>query len=717
MRQEADWKTKTQEVSRAVMGDLLRAVRSPRLPRTRVWRDLGRWFRPPQQVQARFVPLIGPRVHRIHGPTGTADIEFRLYLPEEYTDRVQISGSFTRGRWAEMEVHADVWQFNADKVRPGTVYHFRFLDKASGRWKSLTDPMAYAYTRRYDARSNQFDQFAIVPDLACDQRSPRPHPNRALSIMECTLPGLIAKWCGGAYAPRSGSAVSLAERVRSSGLISFLRKRGFNAVMFPMQASVADLVQYDWTFSYLLKGLGTIDTQIGSWSEFKELVDLFHHEGILVIPDLVLAHVAKAVSLRAPDQVGDERAGFLWFDKDAHHHRDFKTWMLRLDDPLIRQQIVDVVLRFVVELNLAAFRFDYVDGVMLQYSKRERNYGELLVRELKAALRQEARHVLCISEAFSTGSAPAVLDLADVVYQPWIGFDTLEELVTSRMTGERIDMSRIVMGLNEATGERQPRPGLGFVLSHDEASVNEMVMQERLNRHGRTVAAGGHLAQLILNAADRLLQAKVLPPRLLLDYVANQAALVEATTMFGADFAYMNLGGFSDFLKLGAYGDENGWQTVWSVEQSDDLVHWVKLTGLSFDVVAKRIAEHAEQMCRLRNLYLEHTPIDFASRRALVDIACVHHDPVRATLGMVRRNRSERGRALLLAFNYGDALVEGYTFDLPVDLEGVWRPIHRLPAGGLAHRGLSEPKVDLTHPQKVRCHLPGNTLVILERNR
>ena len=117
-----------------------------------------------------------------------------------------------------------------------------------------------------------------------------------MTIFECTVPGLLARWADGRFFPREHGHYSLAERLLASGLIPQLRRNGYNAVMFPLQANVADMVRFDWKFSYLVSGFGAIDSQIGDWSAVKELVDAFHREGILVIPDIILVHGNRLTS-------------------------------------------------------------------------------------------------------------------------------------------------------------------------------------------------------------------------------------------------------------------------------------------------------------------------------------------------------------------------------------------------------------------------------------
>lgn len=704
-------------LGKALLRDVFSLMAELAPPGVQALKHTRRILKPPKQTRAVYVPKYGPQILAIDPATGISDINFRFYLPAVFGSQVQIRGSFTGEKWQALQPCAaepGMWEFLAVDVEPGAYYEYSYLAPGSPEPLVVTDPMAYGYTKHFYENDEQFDLFSLVPNLAYDPRHPNPSSNQALCILECTLSGLLARWSHRQYFPTTRSQRSLAERIRASGLIQRLRELNFNAVMFPLQASVADLINYNWKFNYLVTGLGAIDSDIGDWNEFKELVDMFHQEGILVIPDLILVHIVKGASPRAIDNIYVPEQGHLWFDADPALHVDYGTWMMNLADPVIRGHLVELVLRFVSELHLSAFRFDFVDGLIKQYENRTGEYGVLFVQELSRALEERAPKVLCISEAFETRSHPAVLRLASLMYQPWIGFDTLEELTTWPEHQPKISSNRIVTALKGSTGAGQPRLGLGYELSHDEAGVDPRVIHNRKNRFGECVAAGAQLAQLLLNAAHHEQLLAQLSSAALLDHVANRMLLVSATTMFGSDFAYMSLGVFQDFVKLGVYGETDGWQTVWSVDQHPDLNAWMEATGLSLDEVRQRIAAHAERMAALRKLYIQRTPIEFDTRQPLVKLDCLYHDRDDATLVVARRHQSERRKALLLAFNYSLTPARPITLSLRSDLPAKWRKVLCAPSGEPPWMSLTPPILDLSQPRRIKFTLPGNSLVILE---
>lgn len=697
--------------------------RVPWFPKTqRTWRRNA-------PRQPRFPPpgSLGPRLSDVDTATGRMRVEFRFFLPRQFGAQLQIRGAFTGRRWVAMEGMWDdygVWCWEARSVRPGDWYEFRYRDP-QGHWRTVTDPMAYRYTKRYDAEAGGYDQYAVIPDLGDEPDGGELALNQPLSILECTFPGLLANWAGGAYFPRPQGRRSFAELLLHSGLIEHLRANQFNAIRLPLQAAVADLLQYEWRYSYLLSGPGAIDSQIGDWGEVRALVDAFSRAGILVIPDLVLVHHAKAVSRRALDQLYTPDAGYLWFDRTAYHHRDYGTHLYDLRQPLICQQLVDMLVRFVCELNLSALRLDYVDGLMLQYQNAPQNYGAQFVADVKAALdmalRTLGREVLVICAAFDTRWAPAVRELAGALDQPWVGFEAVERLLTLPQNGRwRLFTAPLVDALNRAAGIDGPLGGVFYALSHAEAAGDEGVKHDR-DYDGRRNCVGGHLAQLVLNQGKALRAVGQLADRQLLDFVARRTAMIEAITMFAADYAYMNLGGFSDFLKLGSYDDRDGWQSVWSAARHPDLAQWQAATGLSAAAVRARLTGQAALMRGLRQIFLTHTPVDLApppdaaaGRYRPVSIRTLASIEETATLAFVRDCPARPELSLILGFNFGLQDVPSFRIPLPDHLRGAWQIRACIPARGTP----DAPGARLAataDPTVLDVALPGNAMILLGR--
>lgn len=601
--------------------------------------------------------------------------EFSFYLPVRFGDRAQIRGTFTGYEWRPMtppESDDSLWRYRADEVELGDQYSFRFRPADGSAWVESTDPLGARFTQNFDQQTRRTDLYAIVPRLPERAAVSTPRLDRGLTICETTLPGLAARL----DLPASvGSSKSLAARLTGQGVARRLRDRNFTAVMLPIQASAADVQHYNWKFGYLITGLGAVHHQFGDWDEMRALVDEFHSEGVLVVPDLVMVHFADRSSDRAPYTIRTADGEMLWFDAGARRPVDFGTHMVRWDDPYVRRSVAELLVRFVEQLGLGAFRFDFVDGVVRQYDDRGVNYGAMLLEETAALLRERRLDAWCLSEAFATREHPSVLKFADVLYQPWVGFDCMKAALTTPDGGTTWRFDKVRDGLVGATGDRQPKPTLGYALAHDEAGRDEGVMQNHRNDRGETVSVGGHLAQLALDYLHRL-PSELAPPRHeRLDFVADRVALIEGAAMFGADFAYLNLGGASDFLQLGSYDDPSGWQTIWSADGHPDLARWEAETGRPADEVRAAIEAHAARMSRLRGVFAAHTPIDPQARRPLVENRVVRHGHDGAALVWLRQPPNDSGPAVLVIANFSHHALERLAFTPPCDRAPAWEVI------------------------------------------
>lgn len=639
--------------------------------------------------------------------------EFRFYLPAEYGDRAQIRATFTGYEWQPMEPPSGEpaeWTYRAEEVDAGDLYSFRYRPVGSSAWVESTDPVAGRYTQNFDLATKKHDLYAVVPRFARDKVLTSPAVTSGLRVCECTLPGLAARWPG-VDLDYVGSQ-SLAARMLGAGIPQRLREQNYSAVMLPIQASAADVRHYDWKFGYLITGLGAIHSQFGDWDEMRALVDEFHAAGVLVIPDLILVHFADQSSDRAPYAIrgGDDR--LLWFDHQAHRPVDFGTLMLRWEDPYVRRQVAELLARFVAELGLRAIRFDFVDGVIRQYESRGTNYGALLLDEMKALLRERGLDAWCLSEAFATREHPSVLNFADVLYQPWVGFDCMKAALTVPDEGTPWRFQKVRDGLHGATGDRQPKPTLAYALAHDEAGRDEGVMQNHRNDRGETVSVGGHLAQLVLDYARRLPEWGAPAAADRLAFTADRVALLEGTALLGADFSNLTLGDFSDFLKLGSYDDADGWQQVWSVDSHPDLGRWQDATGLDEDAIRAGIRRHAERMAGLRKIFAEHTPLAGVGPR--IALENVGHDGDAAIVTWIRRDPQGEVRPLLVVANFSHWPHERLEVRLPHDLSGTWTVVDSSTTPGKAPSAGESFSTD--SQSKLTLPVGANTLCVLRRD-
>lgn len=715
--------------------------------------EVARRMDPPRQIEPQYVPDFGPRIYSIDRVTQAMEIDFRLYVPKGYGTDVQIRASFTWGRWRRMdEVFDGLWQYQGRRIRPGAWYEFRVRDSA-GKWTVVTDPMAYRFAKRLNPATNQYNLHAIVPSLAYDPQAAPPRRDEALVVCECTLPGLLHRFEGGRYRRTQGGGPSIAARILRSGIIGKLKEQGYTGVMFPIQASVADMRRYNWTYNYLIHGLGGIDVELGDWFEMKQLVDAFHQAGILVIPDIVLVHHVKNSSPRKLENLRDASGKMLWFDDNPYLHRDYGTWMLNLENERIRGHLIEMLVRFIRELNLGAFRFDYVDGLVLQYAgghrmlpappptatgatasscggaksgeendsdpvrrlvkaaqakgPRQATPGEKFLDELKLTLDAHGCDVLRISEAFSTREVPAVRRLANVFYEPWVGVVSASDTLGRKAQADATDLCRTLMGVKGASVVHDSIGAMTYVVSHDEAAVDEHVLQARRESNVGE-SAGAHLSELALRFAESVREDKRMARGDMLDFVVRHTCMLEALTMFTGNYAHMQLCGASDCAKLGTYDDPQGWQFTWDVERHPDLNRWMKRTGLARADVVKTLAAHQGRMVQLRGLYREYTPLGTDSHPPRISIELVGESGKPAAFAFTRTDPLGQVPQVLVAFNFADEAVASLWTTVPNSANSRWDCLFALRSASGAEPGVAPASTG----RQLHLRLPPRTMAI-----
>ena len=639
--------------------------------------------------------------HQIAGvtrvyPNGNADLILRVYLPKIYGPSAlalqdeaaawSVQVKVGKQDWQNLKApdrEGDCWTLALENIPSGTLLQYRYRDDR-GDWQPL-------------APLENLEQVAgktYVPKLNYVKQNQSPPYLQARVLLETTLEGLLCGYKGGKFAPRDRQEMfqgSLARRILSTNIPQRLASLSIDEVMVPICASIADRAQLNPKFNYLTYNIAELDWQVGSADEFRRLVDAFHGQRLLLVPDLIFVHQVRNPYPGSLDTIartttdGGKHEG-LYIDPAPFYFRDYGTWMVKLQDPLIRRQVVEKIVALATRYGLQAIRIDYVDGLIKQFCQRDRNYAEDLVRELKAELRRATPQTLVLGEAFEEAGNPAVQELIDVFYMP-TGFSVLEELHKPLEKRDRPlfpDISRIARELNNSSFS--DRKEAIYAQLHDEIWEDEQIT---LGRPDVPWAYGANPAQLAKNRGEDLVRLGLLSRVQLLDYVRRTVRAIEAMTMFVAKLKYMYTPGV-DSLALNGLDAPDYWRMAWDGIMPGDMQAWIE-TGLSPGETFDLHQQHRADMIRLRSIFRRYSPVEPNGLQPLVQPEVYHQDTDSAFLAILRRNHVARDGTLLAVFNLGDRRFHGDTaYELPVpdDLAGDWEVLFdgdRGPGGAIAY--------------------------------
>lgn len=555
------------------------------------------------------------------------------------------------------------WSLTLERVPEGSRLFFRYR-RGEGEWQPISPlgDIESIYGATY------------VPSLRYNWTHQPPRYGHGRVLMETTLEGLLAGYKGGRFAPSSFEELyrrSIGDRLVQTDIPGRLAEWGIDQLLVPVCSSMANRAQLDPKFNYLTYNFVDVDWQIGRASEFKQLVDTFYGHKIQLVPDLIFAHQVKVPFEGSLDRIAsptDEKQAFV--DVHAFLFRDYGTWMLELSVPEIRRMLIEKVVAFIMRYQLKVIRIDYVDGLILQYSNRPENYGEVFIRELKAELRRVCPDVTALGETFEASHNEAVKDFIDVFYSP-IGFSIVEELYKPRdphSKGVQPDAKAIADHLRQVL--KSTRKEAFYAQLHDEVWYCPHVSRGRPHVPW---AYGKHPAQLAKNAGEALVGESLLEQARLLEYVRRTVRNAEALTMFSADFQYM----FSpavDSLSLGALDDPDRWQVQWEGVRQVDLEQW-RRTGLSSREIFRQHERHRSDMVSLRKIFRQYTQVDEENQSPLVSVHVHHANTDAGILGLFRQNHHWSEDSLLVIFNLGSTAFHGeklYEVPTPPGFDREW---------------------------------------------
>lgn len=637
---------------------------------------------PAEYWQPRYFPSHLSHVTQVF-ENGQINLQLVVYLPLDYGPTVEQSPASdlhnsasiqvkvgSTGTWQNLQYSPSLgkgyWSLELIQISPRQPLRFRYRDNA-GQWRPIMP-----ISDLENVRGTTY-----VPNLSHEWKNQPPRFNHGKVLMETTLEGLIAGYKGGRFAPKSFGdmfQMSIAQRILKTNIPRHLVEWGIDEIMVPVCSSVADRSYLDPKFNYLTYNVADVDWQIGESDTFMRLIDQFYAHGILIVPDLIFAHQVKNPFDGSLDQVVQPRTGErLVVDTHAYLFRDYGTWMFKLADPAVRQQLAEKISAFVAKFRLRMIRIDYVDGLILQYSDRRaenyrctENYGETFIRELRAELKRAAPDVVVLGETFEVAGNPAVQEFIDVFYAP-VGFSIVEELY--KPPGEMArpqypDVNRLIAEINWAS--QSSRREAVYAQLHDETWYDQHIVR---GRPYVPWAYGGNPAQLAKLQGEKLVDMGLLQPSGLLDYVRRTVRNAEALTMFTARLRYMFVPGV-DSLCLGRLDDPDQWKMIWDGVTPSQMGHW-KATGLGEVDILKLHGRHRADMIALRQIFRRYTLVAEDTLQPLTTVSAYHADPETSVLGLLRFNPFQLSDTLLVVFNFGPRSFAGGVeqgYELPISL-------------------------------------------------
>lgn len=387
---------------------------------------------------------------------GSVDYVARVYLGRHGLDSVIglicQSDELLRRRWYTSTANEDgIWEIRINRIKPGTGLYFR-LELNNGQRIPIVphgeSDVVSGVVRIPDYLPEWWQQ---EPDSCFSERKQAP---RLAILLEQTLEGLLADYEDGIYFTDAIEELldwGIASRIMQTKIPEEIRDLGYNEVMFPLFASVADRTHLDPKFNYLVYNVSA-DWQLGTASELRGLVQRFRACGIELVPDLVFVHQVANPYDGCSDDIGERCNGLRPLqDPDPFLFRKYGTWHFDLEDPIVREILIDKIIETILILGLRLIRVDYIDGLLMQSVNKPINYGSLLLQELKLRIDDQCPWLRVIGEAFQTAFDPAVQSLIDSAYSPR-GFALLDLLLSPGASMQHLT-SRCVDGLTRTVNE------------------------------------------------------------------------------------------------------------------------------------------------------------------------------------------------------------------------------------------------------------------------
>ena len=432
-------------------------------------------------------------------------------------------------------------------------------------------------------------------------------PARFQILLEATLEGLLADYQGGSHAPQSIEELlelSIAARINRTQIPERLAEMGYTELMVPIFSSVADRTRLDPKFNYLVYNL-SLDWQLGTHREMRELVERFRQAGIELIPDLVFVHqVSNPYDGSVNDWSARSGERSIYQDPDPFLFRDYGTWMFNLADAQVRQVVIKKICHLITSLDLNKIRVDYIDGLVLQYSQRDQNWGCTLLDELHKALLEARPGLEIIGEAFSTASTPEVQQLISSSYSPR-GFQLMETMLRPGYpdlfhTGATVDsICKSLEAANLQSGRES-----NYAQLHDECWQDIFIQQ---GRPATPWAYGKMPLGLALDHTQQLVDQGFISSSQRLPISIRLTALITVLGMVMSFSRWMETVG-AIALDTGRLDEEDHWKFLWSADDRLNRAIWADV-GVDSRLIGEELGAFRQALTVTRQALLHLGPV------------------------------------------------------------------------------------------------------------
>ncbi|MEB3276221.1 MAG: hypothetical protein VKM92_04560 [Cyanobacteriota bacterium] len=607
---------------------------------------------------------------------GSVDYHARIYLGPNSNDKILYitckSDEFIPRKWRQDQIdNRSIWDFYLHHIRPGTGLSFR-LELIDGRSIPFV-PLGESDVVNGVVRVPDYEPSWLNANGTKLNSLEELHNSGMAILLEHTLEGLLATYEDGAFFTDAIEELldwSIADRILQTRIPEEIRDLGYNEIMFPLYASVADRCNLDPKFNYLVYNIST-DWQLGTAKDLRKLVHRFRSCGIELVPDLVFVHQVSNPYDGSSDDIGDRVNGLQPYqDQNAFYFRDYGTWHFDLKDPIIREILIDKILETISILDLRVMRVDYIDGLLMQYLNQAVNYGAIMLQELKMRLKRERPHLRIIGEAFQTASDPSVRGLIDSAYAPR-GFALLDLLLAPGCDRTRV-IGDTVIGLTEVIHavNQQGQDESNYSQLHDECWQDEWI---RLGRPHTPWAYGAMPLSLCLARIDELIAAEWLQSE---QRYPKAVALVLLLRNLGLTLSFRRWMETTGCLSLdeGRLDDKDHWKFPW--DSSTPLAHAMfRAEGLN-EAKRRRLVEISRSNVAAFNHLIRLVGPSESSPLG-VPLNLVHGDINNGLSGFVRWGRRYPNPALVLANLSPVEAGAGQTYE--IDLQSAGWPSHQHP--------------------------------------